>query len=73
MRIFGTIAKELIARVVIITIFYSIISYIIILRHYSTSNNLETAIPLLFVTYGVVILISILYCLRKYHVWSAKK
>jgi hypothetical protein len=72
MRIFGTITKELTARVVIITSIYSIISYFVIERHHSTSDNLATAIPLLFVTFGVVILISILYCLRRYHVWNAK-
>ena len=73
MKIYGTIAKELITRVVIITSIYSIISFIIIERHHSTPNQLEVAIPLLFVIFGVVILISILYCLRKYKVWNTEK
>jgi len=72
MRIFGTIAKELTARIAIVTSIYSIISFIIIERHHLTSDDLETAIPLLFVTCGVVILINILYCLRRYHMWNAK-
>jgi uncharacterized membrane protein YadS len=68
-----TLAKELTTRVVIITIFYSIISFIIIERHNSTPDNLETSVPLFFVTFGVVTLINVLFCLRKYHVWSSKK
>lgn len=68
-----TLAKELTTRIVIITIFYSIISFIIIERHKSTLGNLEISVPLFFVTFGVVTLINILFCLRKYHVWSSKK
>jgi hypothetical protein len=73
MKIFGTLTKELTARVVIITSIYSIISFIIIERHHPTPNQLEISIPLLFVTFGVVILISTLYCLRKYKVWNTEK
>ncbi len=73
MKIFGTLTKELTARVVIITSVYSIISFIIIERHHPTPNQLEVAIPLLFITFGVVILISTLYCLRKYKVWNTEK
>lgn len=68
-----TLVKELTTRVVIITVFYAIISYFIIQRHQSTSDNLEISIPLLFVTFGVVILISVLFSLKKYHVWDSKK
>jgi hypothetical protein len=73
MKVFATITKELTARVVIITSIYSIISFIIIERHQPTPNQLEVDIPLLFVTFGIVILISILYCLRKYKVWNAER
>ena len=73
MRIFGTITRDLIARVVIITSIYSIISYFIIQKYQSTPDKLVIGIPMLFVMFGVVILISILYCLRRYNVWSAKK
>jgi len=72
-KIFGTLAKELTTRVVIITAIYSIISFIIIERHNPTPNQLEVAIPLLFVTFGVVVSISILYCLRKYKVLDNEK
>ena len=68
-----TLAKELTTRIVIITIFYSIISFIIIERHKSMLDNLEISIPLFFVTFGVVTLINVIFCLRKYHVWSSKK
>jgi hypothetical protein len=73
MRIFVTVTKELTARVIIITFFYAIISFILIERHHLTPDQLEVAIPLLFVAFGVVILISILYCLRKYKVWNTEK
>ena len=66
MKIFTTLPMELTARVVIITAIYSIISFIIIERHHPTLDQLEIAIPSLFVIFGIVILINILYCLRKY-------
>ena len=72
MKLVGTLSKELIVRVCVITLFYSIISYFVIQRHHSTSEGLETDIPLLFVTFGVVILINILYCLRRHNVWNSK-
>ena len=71
MKIFGTITKELITRIVIITFIYSIISYVVIHKDRAVFDQ-SIAIPLLFVAFGVVILISILYCLRKYHVWNAR-
>jgi branched-subunit amino acid permease len=70
----ANIATELTIRVCIITAIYSIISYSVIQRDIVTLHQLGgMSIPLLFVTYGVAILISILYCLRKYHVWNSKK
>ena len=63
---------ELIARVSIITLFYSIISYLVIQRHIGLQDKLEISIPLLFVTFGVVVLINILYCLRRHHVGGTK-
>jgi hypothetical protein len=68
-----TITTELIARVCIITLIYSIISYMLIQKDMFIPSQLIISIPLLFVTFGVVMLISILYCLRTYHVWNAKK
>lgn len=69
----ATIATELTTRVCIITLIYVIISYFIIQRHQVPADQLATSIPLLFVIFGVVMLISILFCLRKYHVWNARK
>ena len=73
MKLFRTLTKELTARVVIITSIYSIISFIIIERHHPAPNQLEVSIPLLFVTFGVVILINVLFCLRKYKLWNTEK
>lgn len=69
----ATIATELIVRVCIITCAFSIISYAVIHNIIAHNNQPDIAIPLLFVIFGVVILISILFCLRTYHVWNAKK
>ena len=69
----ATIATEFIVRVGIITCAYSIISYAVVHNIIAHNNQSGITIPLLFVTFGVVILISILFCLRKYHVWNATK
>jgi len=61
----SNLAKELVTRCIIITGIYSIISYFIIRRYQSTLDKLKTKLPLLFVTFGVVILINILYVLSK--------
>lgn len=68
-----TITADLTARVCIITFIYSIISYAIIERYPATPNQLAMDIPLLFVTFGVVILISVLFDLRRFRVWNAKR
>ncbi len=62
---------DLIARVCIITSIYSIISYFVIQKNYS-QDQLAMGVPMLFVMFGIVILISILYDLRRYHVTSSK-
>lgn len=69
----ATIATELTVRVCIITCAFSIISYAVIHNIIAHNNQSGTAIPLLFVIFGIVMLISILFCLRTYHVWNAKK
>lgn len=62
------LTKELTLRIVIITGIYSAISFILLLRNETSPVRLEVAIPLLFATYGIVILIGTLYSLRKYQV-----
>lgn len=59
------LAKELVIRCIAITAIYSIISYFIIRRYQSKVDNLKTKLPLLFVTFGIVMLINILYVLSK--------
>jgi hypothetical protein len=59
------LAKELVTRCIAITAIYSIISYFLIRRHQLTVDNLKTKLPLLFVTFGVVMPINILYVLSK--------
>lgn len=68
-----SITTDLTARVVIITSIYAIISYVVIQKDVATPNQLAIAIPLLFVLFGMVILISILFDLRRYHVMNAKR
>lgn len=72
MRIFGTVTKDLVARVIIITAIYSIISYFVIQKYQSTPDRFTMGIPMMFVMFGAVLLISILYSLRMYHVWNGK-
>jgi len=59
------LARELVTRCIIITAVFSIISYFIIRRYQSTLDKLKTKLPLLFVTFGIVVLINILYVLSK--------
>ena len=61
------IRSDLIARVCIITAIFSLISYLIIQR-----NEDVQAIPVLFVLFGVVTLISILFDINRFHVLNPK-
>jgi hypothetical protein len=61
----SVIARELVTRCIVITAIYSIISYFIIRRYQSTLDKIKTKLPLLFVTFGIVMLINILYVLSK--------
>ena len=56
------IRTDLIIRVCIITAVFSLISYIIIRKNADVG-----ALPLLFVLFGIVILISILYDIQRFH------
>ncbi len=59
------LTKELVTRCIAITAIYSIISYFIIRKYQFTADNFKTKLPLLFVTFGIVMLINILYVLNK--------
>ncbi len=59
---------DIIVRVCIITSIFSIISFYLMRRYAATPGRLSTRIPLLFVVFGVVILINILYVLGRYDV-----
>lgn len=61
---------DLTARVVIITAIYSAISYFLVQR-YGLLLFATLDIPVLFVMYGIVVLISVLFDLWRYHVMSA--
>jgi len=65
------ITRELTIRTIVITIIFSIISYVVIYKNSSTPEHLAISVPLLFVIFGVVMLIGILFCLRKYHAMNA--
>ena len=59
------LAKELVTRCIAITAIFSIISYFVIRRYQTKVDNLKKKLPLLFVIFGVVMLINILYVLSK--------
>lgn len=65
------ITTELTVRMCIITLIYAIISYALIQKSMAIPNQLVIIIPSLFVTFGVVILINTLYCIRRYHAGNA--
>ena len=65
------ITRELTIRTIVITIIFSIISYVVIYKNSSTPEQLAISVPLLFIIFGVVMLIGILFCLRKYHAMNA--
>jgi hypothetical protein len=64
---------ELTIRVCLITIIFAIISYFLVQTSLASPGQSEITIPMLFVLYGVVILISILYSLRRYHAGNATR
>jgi len=59
------LARELVTRCIAITAIFSIISYFIIRRYQAKVDDLKKKLPLLFVIFGVVMLINILYVLSK--------
>jgi hypothetical protein len=61
---------HLTARIVIITSIYAIISYLVVQRNYQL-DQLAIGIPVLLVMFGIVIMISILFVLWRYHVMDA--
>jgi hypothetical protein len=60
---------DLTARVVIITLITSIVSYLVVQKR--PPYQLAIAIPLLFVAFGTVIMINVLFDLWRYHVVDA--
>jgi hypothetical protein len=69
----ANITTDLTVRVVIITFIYSILSYFVIEKDMVMPEQLSMVIPSLFVTFGMVMMISILYDLRRYNVMNAKR
>jgi hypothetical protein len=63
---------DLSVRVIIITVAFSILSYIVIHNDLLTPDRLELAIPALFILNGIVILISVLFDIYRYHIVSNK-
>jgi membrane protein YdbS with pleckstrin-like domain len=60
---------DLTARVVIITLITSIVSYLVVQKR--PPYQLAIAIPLLFVAFGTVVMINVLFDLWRYHVVDA--
>ncbi|MGI0073956.1 MAG: hypothetical protein ACREA3_09105 [Nitrosotalea sp.] len=61
---------DIIVRVCIITAIFSILSYYVMRKYTATPNRLKVRIPMLFVVFGVVTLINILYVLERYDVMN---
>ena len=67
------LAKELVLRTVVITAIYAIISYFLILNKIAKDpGQMAIAIPFLFVIFGIVQLVNILFSLKKYKAMDAK-
>ena len=66
------LTRELLTRVGAITLIYALVSLLVIQRHMSTPSKFLLDVPLLFVTCGIVLTISVVYCLRKYGVMNVK-
>jgi hypothetical protein len=64
------LVTDLNARVVIITLITSIVSYLVVQRNYPL-DHLALGIPVLLVMFGIVIMISISFVLWRYHVMDA--
>jgi hypothetical protein len=68
----ATIAADLTARVCIITAVWTLISYFVVMRNPSLPGQYILDLPLIPVAMGVVILISVLFDLRRFHIWNAQ-
>jgi hypothetical protein len=64
------LVTDIIVRVCIITTVFSIISYYLMRKYVATQSKLQMRISLLFIVFGVVILVNVLYVLERYHVMS---
>jgi len=64
------LVADLTARVAIITLIYAIISYLVVQRNYPL-DRLAIGIPVLLIMFGIVIMISNLFVLWRYHVMDA--
>ncbi|MGI0022948.1 MAG: hypothetical protein ACRD9Q_08825 [Nitrososphaeraceae archaeon] len=64
--------NEIITRVVSYTVIYTMVSLIVIQKDLLLPEHIQIAIPLLFITYGIVTLISIFFCLGRYDVMGVK-
>lgn len=56
-----------ILRICIITAVFSILSYYLMRKYTATQGRLKLGIPLLFVVFGVVVMINVLYVLEILH------
>ena len=67
-----SLRTDLVARVCIITAVFSTLSYFVIQRDMIHPGKISSAIPMLFVLFGGVVLVSILYDLKRYRAWTVK-
>jgi hypothetical protein len=64
------LVTDIVVRICIITAVFSVLSYYLIRKYATTQSKLQMRISLLFVVFGVVILVNVLYVLERYHVMT---
>ncbi|MEO9319097.1 MAG: hypothetical protein ABI361_00325 [Nitrososphaera sp.] len=64
-----SLRNALIIRLSTITAVYSVVSYILLRKEISSQiSSIEITIPLLFVMFGVVVMINVMFALRRHRV-----
>ncbi|HJU13979.1 MAG TPA: hypothetical protein VJ792_05930 [Candidatus Nitrosotalea sp.] len=68
----SSLRREILARVCAITGVFSAVSYVIIERKAQDVAQVGVAVPLLFVLCGAVLVVNLIYALRRHSVPDAK-
>lgn len=60
------LARELVTRVIAVTAVFSAVSVIVLRRELAGQSRIDIAIPMLFVLFGGVVMVQVLYSLRRH-------